>query len=619
MTDGASPAPPERPGNVSFALVTAVTTLALGAVVYAFGSVRAFSGTIWGIGLLVSGTPVVYGTVRGALRGKFAADLVASLAIVTAAVMGEPLVGLIVVIMQTGGEQLEERARRRASDATRELEAAAPRIAHRFAGERLEDIAVSEVLVGDLLLVRPGELVPCDGIVVEGRSHLDTAAITGEPMPVAVVRGNRVRSGSANQDGALTIEATALARDSEYETIVELVRTAHEHKAPLQRIADRYAVWFTPATILVAIVAYLISGDPTRVLAVLVVATPCPLILATPVAVIGGINNSARRRIVMRHGTALEYLGAIEVLVLDKTGTITVGRPRVSRVVTVPGVDEEELLRLAASVEQTSSHVLARATVAAAREQHLGLPHPSNAQEEAGRGVSGEVGRHRVTIGARSFVESLHPGALAALQSLDGEQSGVARAYVAVDERGAGYLEYSDTVREDLSRLQEELRSLGIRRILLLSGDTDAQTQAVARIAGLPEARGDLLASDKATIVQQLVKGGDRVGMVGDGTNDAPALATATVGIALAAHSGGVAAAASDVVILGDDLTLITEAMRISRRTMRIARQGIGIGLGLSAAGMLLAMVGVLPPIGGALFQEAIDLLVIGNAIRAAR
>jgi heavy metal translocating P-type ATPase len=619
MSAGTSIVTAERPGRISFALVTAVTTLILGIALYLYQPLSAFSGTIWGIGLVVSGAPVVYGTVRGMLGGRFAADLVATLAIVTAAVMSEPLVGLIVVIMQTGGEGLERRARRRASDATRELEAAAPRTAHRYAGERLEDIHVSDIRVGDLLLLRPGELVPCDGIVVEGRSHLDTAAITGEPMPVAVVRGTRVRSGSANQEGALTIEATALARDSEYETIVDLVRTAHEHKAPLQRLADKYAVWFTPATILLAVIAYLLSGESSRVLAVLVVATPCPLILATPVAVIGGINRSARQRVVMRHGAALEHLGEIEVLVLDKTGTITVGRPQVSRVVTISSISEDELLRLAAAVEQTSSHVLAKATVAAARDRDMQLPHPSNAQELAGRGVTGEVAGHTVTIGARAFVQSIHPSATESLSAPDAGQTGVARAYVAIDDRAAGYIEYADTVREDLAQLREDLRLLGVRRILLLSGDTDAQTQAVARIAGLSEARGDLMAGDKAAIVQQLVQAGERVGMVGDGTNDAPALATATVGIALAAHSGGIAAAAADVVILGDNLTLITDAIRISRRTMRIARQGIGIGLGLSGAGMLLAAVGILPPLAGALFQEVIDLIVIGNAIRAAR
>lgn len=610
--------PGERRTGVSFPLITAVTAIVAGGIVYLLPPTRGAEATVWGLGLLVSGLPVVYGTLKGAIRGRFAADLVASLAITTAFVLGEPLVGLIVVVMQTGGEELERIARRRASEATRELEAAAPRIAHRYVGDRLDDLPVGEVDVGDVLLVRPGELVPCDGIVVDGHSHLDTAAITGEPMPISVSRGARVRSGSANQEGALRIQATALARDSEYETIVELVRTAHEHKAPLQRIADRYAVWFTPVTILVALIAYLISGDSTRVLAVLVVATPCPLILATPVAVIGGINRAARRRIVMRHGGALEHLGQADVLVLDKTGTITVGRPEVSRIVSeVPGA-EHELLRISAGLEQASSHVLAKSTVAAAYARGMELPRPVDAQELAGRGVTGTIEKRQVAIGAASFVDALYPGIVLTRDGPDAD-SGTARAYVAFDGEPAGFIEYADTLRKDLARMRTDLDSLGVGRVLLLSGDTDAKTQEVAAAAGLPNARGGLMAGDKAAIVQQMVKAGDRVIMVGDGTNDAPALATATVGVALAGHSGGVAAAAADVVILGDDLSLVTEGMRISRRTMRIARQGIWIGLGLSGAGMVLAAAGILPPLGGAVYQEAIDLLVILNALRAAR
>jgi heavy metal translocating P-type ATPase len=607
-----------RRSSVSFPLITAVTAIVAGGTVYVLPALRGAEATVWGLGLLVSGLPVVYGTLKGAIRGRFAADLVASLAITTAFVLGEPLVGLIVVVMQTGGEELERIARSRASEATRELEAAAPRIAHRYVGERLDDIPVSEVDIGDVLLVRPGDLVPCDGVVVDGRSHLDTAAITGEPMPVSVSRGARVRSGSANQEGALRVQATALARDSEYETIVELVRTAHEHKAPLQRIADRYAVWFTPATILVAVFAYLISGDSTRVLAVLVVATPCPLILATPVAVIGGINRAARRRIVMRHGGALEHLGQADVLVLDKTGTITVGRPEVSRVVPEARVTEPELLRISAGLEQASSHVLARSTVAAAYARGMQVPRPVDATELAGRGVTGKVEERQVAIGAASFLDALYPGIVLSRDGPDGG-SGTARAYVAFDGQPAGFIEYADTLRADLARMRADVDRLGVRRVLLLSGDTDAQTRDVAAAAGLADARGGLTAGDKAAIVQQMVKAGDRVIMVGDGTNDAPALATATVGVALAGHSGGVAAAAADVVILGDDLTLVTEGMRISRRTMRIAKQGIGIGLGLSGAGMILAAAGILPPLGGAIYQEAIDLLVIFNALRAAR
>lgn len=586
---------------------------------YVFSPVSSGAATVWAIGLVVAGLPVVYRTAKGALHARFAADLVATLAIVTAFLLGQPLVGLIVVIMQTGGEALERRARRRATAATRELEEAAPRIAHRYTSGHLHDIRASEIAVGDTLMIRPGDLVPCDGVVVQGRSHLDTSAITGEPMPVAVARGSLIRSGSLNQSGALTVEATALASESEYEKIVELVRTAMEHKAPLQRVADRYAVWFTPATIALALLGYAVSGDWTRVLAVLVVATPCPLILATPVAVIGGINRAARRRIVMRNGAALEHLGATNVLVLDKTGTITIGRPEMSRIVAFSGMRAGELLRLAGGIEQNSSHVLARSTVLAAMAQSITLPNATNVHELAGRGISGDVEGREVTVGARSFVAGLHPAAEARLRELNGSDGEAVRAYVAVDGQAAGYLEFGDSLRADLKDMRDQLDELGVQRVILLSGDTDEMTQRAAREARIPEARGDLLASDKAQLVHALVQAGNRVLMVGDGTNDAPALASATVGVALAGHSGGIAAAAADVVVLSDDLTRVTEAMRISRHTMRIARQGIGIGLGLSVAGMLFAAAGMLAPLAGALVQEAIDLLVILNALRAAR
>ena len=289
-------------------------------------------------------------TVRGVFAGRFAADLVAMLAIVTALLLGEPLAGLIVVLMQTGGEALERYAQGRASAAVRELEAAAPRLAYRMVGGTIEDVSAELIAVGDELLLRPGELLASDAVVLEGRSHVDASRLTGEPMPVSAHPGVRLLSGSLNIEGPLTVRATARASESQYARIVDLVRTAQESKSPLQRLADRYAAWFTPLTLAVCALAYILSGDPSRVLAVLVVATPCPLILATPVAVVGGINRAARQGIIFRNGTALEQLGRVDVAVFDKTGTLTIGRPRVDRVQTTPEFTAEELLRLAGSV-----------------------------------------------------------------------------------------------------------------------------------------------------------------------------------------------------------------------------------------------------------------------------
>jgi heavy metal translocating P-type ATPase len=563
---------------------------------------------------------VVWQTVRGVFAGRFAADLVAMLAIVTALWLREPLAGLIVVIMQTGGEALERYAQGRASAAVRELEAAAPRLAHRMVGGTIEDVSAELIAVGNELLLRPGELLASDAVVLEGRSHVDASRITGEPMPVSAHPGVRLLSGSLNIEGPLTVRATARASESQYARIVDLVRTAQESKSPLQRLADRYAAWFTPLTLAVCALAYILSGDPSRVLAVLVVATPCPLILATPVAVVGGINRAARHGIIFRHGTALEQLGRVDVAVFDKTGTLTIGRPKVDRVQTTPEFTTEELLRLAGSVEHGSGHLLARTLVQEANDRGVVLPEGKHIVEAPGQGVSGEVEGRSVTVGGWSFVVHRHPSAEPPLRDLlSREPEAGLRAYVAVDGRGAGFVEYADRLRPELAGFISQLRRLGLSRIVLLSGDDQANASAVARAVGIEEARGDLLPEEKVAHVQRIMKEGARVVMVGDGTNDAPALSTATVGIALAAGGGGISAEAADAVILADDPSRVAEAIIISRRTLRLARQSIWAGLGLSSVAMVLASLGYIPPIVGALLQEAIDVAVILNALRAGR
>jgi heavy metal translocating P-type ATPase len=574
---------------------------------------------LWSAGLALTGLPVVWGTLRGIAGGRFAADLVAMLAIVTALILREPLAGLIVVLMQTGGEALERYAQGRASEAVRELEAAAPRVAHRMVDGAVDDVPAELVKVGDDLLLRPGELLACDAMVLEGRSHVDSSRITGEPMPVSAHPGILLLSGSLNLEGPLTVRATAPASESQYARIVDLVRTAQESKSPLQRLADRYAVWFTPLTLIVCAGAYLLSGDPTRVLAVLVVATPCPLILATPVAVVGGINRAARRGIIFRHGTALEQLGRVGVAIFDKTGTLTIGRPKVARVLSVSEFTPREVLRLAGSVEHGSGHLLARTLVQETVEREIVLPPGEHITEAPGQGVAGQVEGHQVTVGGWSYVVSRYPEAEPALRGLLAQTQGAElRAYVAVDGRGAGLIEYADRLRPELAGFIPELHRLGVSRIVLLSGDDQANATAVGRAVGIDEAHGDLLPGAKVAYVQRLMKEGQRVLMVGDGTNDAPALSTATVGIALASGGGGISTEAADAVILADDPTRVAEAMRISRRTLRLARQSIWAGLGLSGGAMIVASFGYIPPVAGAMLQEAIDVAVILNALRAA-
>jgi heavy metal translocating P-type ATPase len=527
-------------------------------------------------------------------------------------------------VMQTGGEALEHLAEGKASNALRALEDASPKIVHLVREQTIEDVDVDQVRQGDVVLVRAGEMVPCDGDVTEGTSNLDTASITGEPVPRKIEPGSPVMSGSVNQHAPVKIRVTTIAAESQYARIVALVREAQVSKAPLQRIADRYAVLFTPFTLITCAIAFALSRDWNRVLAVLAIATPCPLILAAPVAILGGFNRSARKQILVRNGGALEALGSITSIVFDKTGTITIGRPEVSRVVATSLLAESEILRLASAVEQGSSHLLARTLVAKAQDAGVVVPVATGVMETPGRGVEGKVEHARVTVGARSFVEERNPQAHLTERLLDhggdaGDRNAALRAYIAVDGAIAGFVEYDDMVRPGMRTVIHRLRELGISSIMLLSGDRAANVRAVAATVGITEFRGDMLPEDKVQVVKHLLRDGDRVAMMGDGTNDAPALGTATVGIALASHGRGIATEAADVIILADDPGKVVDGIMISRRTMRIARQSIIAGLGISAAGMLLALLGYVPPIMGAGIQEAVDLAVILNALRASR
>lgn len=619
-------APPERPriwgpagafrGN--FLPVAAILFLIGGAGAWLYTPTRALAGNLWTVGLVVTGAPVVWRTTRSMLQLRFSTDITATLAILAAVLIQQPLPGLVVVLMQTGGEALERYARGRASDALRQLEADAPRIAHLAHGEGLSDVPVGDIRAGDLVVIRPGELVPCDVAVISGRSHVDTSRLTGEPVPVTAEAGTTLPGGSVNHDGALTARALAPAAESQYGRIVELVRHAQATKAPLQRLADRYAIWFTPLTLLVCVIGYAISRDPVIVLAVLVVATPCPLILATPVAIIGGINTAAKRQIVVRDGGALEKLARVNVAVFDKTGTLTPGIPAVSDVIVADGWDEKAVLRLAGGLEQSSGHLLARSLVKAALAHWPQLPSATEVTERPGRGVSGTVDGRRVTVGSRSYVLESHEAALDGFAELE-DQSSALRAYVAVDGLGVGRVEYDDRARPEARRVLADLAGNGIRRTLLLSGDDERHTRRIADAAGIANAMGELTPEDKVRAIERIIEGGESVVMIGDGTNDAPALSTATVGIAMAAHGGGISAEAADMVITVDDLARVGDAMRISRRTIRIAKQSIWTGLGLSGIAMGFAAFGYIPPVIGAVLQEVIDVSVIVNALRASR
>jgi heavy metal translocating P-type ATPase len=397
---------------------------------------------------------------------------------------------------------------------------------------------------------------------------------------------------------------------------VELVRQAQASKSPLQRLADRYAVWFTPATLAVCVVAFFLTRSWDSVLSVLVVATPCPLILATPVAIIGGINRAARQKIIVRHGGALEMLSDATIAVFDKTGTLTVGKPSVRSVIALPGFMERDVLRNAAAVEQGSSHTLARVVVEEGEKRYGRLPQATQHRESPGEGLTGLVGDIQVVVGGRAFVAKHATVSLDVFDDAEDGEAGL-RAYVLLSGKPAGIIEYADSLRPELKNFLVTLGKLGLTRTVLLSGDRAANAKAIGLEAGIKEVHGELLPADKAAMVSRFRVRGEIVMMVGDGTNDAPALSAADVGVALAGHGGGVTSEAADVVILVDDLSKVGEAVAISRRTMRLARQSIATGLVLSGIAMVFAANGFIPPTEGALLQEAIDVAVILNALRA--
>jgi heavy metal translocating P-type ATPase len=553
------------------------------------------------------------------LHGIFTGDIVATLAIVGAGVTGEYLAGCVIVIMQTGGEALEDFAVRRASASLESLLERAPRIAHRRHHDSFEDVPVGEVIPGDQVLIRPGEVIPVDGIVLGGTSAVDESALTGEPVPVTAGPGREVMSGSICTDGALEIRALRPSSESQYEQIVTLVQAAQADKAPIGRLADRYAILFTPFTLAMCGLAWGITRSPEAVVAVLVVATPCPLILATPVAIISGINRAARHGIIVKGGAAIERIGQAQAVVFDKTGTLTRGTPAVERIVAVNGYDEGAILHLAASLEQLSNHPMARALVHAASDQGSALPLPSNLSESAGQGVSGCVEGHQVDVGSAAFAAGKGLTSLERLRQLRTEVGADddALAVVGIDGGAAGIVVYRDRVRPGVAPMLERLQRDGVQETVMLTGDDRATAEAIAAEVGITTVDAELLPPQKVQAVRDLMQRHETVVMVGDGINDAPALATATVGVALGAHGAAVSAEAADVVLLVDDVGRVADAVEIGRRTLRIAKESIWVGLGVSGAMMVMAAFGLIVPTVGALLQEALDVAVILNALRA--
>jgi heavy metal translocating P-type ATPase len=517
--------------------------------------------------------------------------------------------------MLAGGNALESAARRRARRELRLLVERAPRIAHRRRSDSVEEVPIEALEIGDVVVVRPGEVVPVDGELASERAVLDESTLTGEPLPVDRARGDEIRSGTANAGEPFELRASRLASESAYAGIVRLVRAAEEQQAPMVRLADRYAALFLPVTLIVAGLAWAVSGDPVRALSVLVVATPCPLILAAPIALLSGVSRAARRGIVVKGGGVIEQLGRAKTVLFDKTGTITLGDPALERVVPLDGLAPDEILRLAASVDQLSVHALAEALVHDAQRRGLALAYPTETREAAGLGVEGVVDDRRVAVGSAAWLHSL---------GYDGrppEPEGAAgsRILVGVDGRVVGQALVADPIRDDAHRLVPDLRAAGIRHVALVTGDAAAPAERVGRRLEVDRVYAEQSPEQKLEVVRALQAREELrpVVMVGDGVNDAPALALAEVGIAMGSAGATVSSETADAVISVDRVDRVADAVRIGRRSLGIAEQSVLAGIGLSLVAMAFAAAGFIPPVAGALLQEGIDVAVILNALRA--
>jgi heavy metal translocating P-type ATPase len=575
---------------------------------------------VWGACVAIVLVPLTVGVARTLLRGNVGVDAIALLAMATSLAFGEYLTGAVIALMLSGGNALEFAAAGRARRELTMLIERAPRSARRHRDGGLEEVPVEEVAAGDLLLVRTGEVVPVDGLVASDMAVLDESALTGEPLPVEHRPGEPVRSGVTNAGPPFDLRATRVAAESAYAAIVRLVRQSEAARAPFLRMADRYAALLLPVTLVIAAAAALISGDGVRALAVLVVATPCPLILAAPIALISGMSRAAKAGVILKGSQVVEQLGRARTILLDKTGTVTVGVPEVRRVSPRPGIAEDELLRAAGSVEQLSPHVLASALVRAARSRGLALSVPADTLEEPGRGIRGTVDGRAVAAGAPGWLAELgFDGAIA--MSGAPHVEGEALVAVAIDGRFAGTIALSDRLRDDADDLVRRLRAEGVAQIALVTGDRRAVADEIGRRIGVDAVYPDQSPEDKVAVVRAVQSQPQTrpVVMVGDGINDAPALAAADVGVAMAASGATISSETADAVVLVDSVDRVGSAVAASGRALRIARQSILAGIGLSLSAMILAAFGFIPPIAGALLQEGIDVAVILNALRALR
>ncbi|HSW77470.1 MAG TPA: heavy metal translocating P-type ATPase [Candidatus Chromulinivoraceae bacterium] len=559
---------------------------------------------------LVVAIKLGYEMIMTLREGRYGIDILAVTAIISTIAVGEQWAAIIIVLMLTGGEALEDYAANRAKRELNDLLERAPQTAHKIVGNSVETIPLIQVRIGDHLLVKPGEVVPVDATLESPAAELDESSLTGESLPVTYKKGEQLLSGSINGSGSITIKVLKTAEDSQYQQIIKLVKSATSVPAPFVRLADRYAVPFTLISFAIAGVAWTLSGNPLRFAEVLVVATPCPLLLAAPIALISGMSRAAKNGIIIKNGAILERLADTRVVAFDKTGTLTHGEPDIQKIYAANGFKESEVLAYAASAEQQSVHVLAQALITETKKQHITIHSPTNVSEVIAQGITATVQGKKVLVGKFAFLKhediKIHETAL---------KSGETAVYVAVDGKFAGAITFSDRVRPESKQAIRELAAMHITKTLMLTGDSQGTASRIAKEVGITDIHAECLPIDKVNVVRNLST--RPVMMVGDGVNDAPVLAVADVGMAMGARGSTAASETADVVVLVDDIQKSAQAIQIAKRTISIALQSIWVGIAISIILMLIASTGFIPAIVGAVLQEVVDVIVIFNALRA--
>jgi heavy metal translocating P-type ATPase len=563
--------------------------------------------------LALGGLPLLYDLLRKLLKREFGSDLLGGISIITSILLGEYLAGSIIVLMLAGGEALENYALRSASSVLAALAKRMPSIAHRKRATDMLDVGLAEIAVGDTLVVYPHEICPADGMVIEGHGVMDESYLTGEPFQITKTRGSSVISGAINGESALTVRTTQRAADSRYAKIMDVMRESEAKRPKLRRLGDQLGAIYTPVALTVALFAWVMSGEPIRFLAVIVIATPCPLLLAIPIAIIGSISLCARRAIIIKSPVVLEQIAGCRTAIFDKTGTLTYGEPALTEQFIASGFAQREVLRLVASLERYSKHPLARAILAAAKKDTLELLEVTEVSERPGEGLRGTVSGHQLQITSR--------GKLAAQQLAGADQlpsaGGGLECVVAIDDRYAAALRFRDAPRsESLSFVKHLGPKHQFQRVMIVSGDRESEVRYLAEQVGISEIHAQKNPEEKLAIVRKETAAAKTL-YVGDGINDAPAMMAATVGMAIGQNSD-VTAEAAGVVVMDNSLEKVDEFMHISRRMRLIALESAVGGMILSVIGMAFAAAGHLSPVSGAVTQEVIDVLAVLNALRAA-